>query len=293
MTDWESSFNFWAAEPSNTEKTKIENAERAVRDALAKSNSLSNRDCSVFTQGSYRNRVNVRQDSDVDVGIVCKDTFFHDGASDLLLKSFKPATYEYSDYRKAVQNAITNHFGYEAVTLGNKALDIKANTYRVEADLAYFFEYRWYYTNGRYEEGVVMFDTHRRKIINWPEQHYNNAVSKNTQTDRRFKKCVRILKKLKLKMAEDGNQSCNQVPGFLIECLVYNVENVHFQNNTLTNDIRTCLSAIYAATTSDIECQDWTEVSGLKCLFGGHQKWTRQQANQFAYDARNYLGFGQ
>ena len=199
MPDWENSFVFWAKPPSDTENTKIDNAEKAIRQALSNSNSLSDRDYLVFVQGSYRNRVNVRQDSDVDIGIVCRDTFFHDGASDLLLKSFIPATYNYSDYQSSVQSAMIGHFGDEAVTVGNKALDIKANTYRVEADLAYFFEYRWYYTNGRYEEGVVMFDTVGQKIINWPEQHYNNAVTKNNNTSRRYKKCVRILKKLKLK----------------------------------------------------------------------------------------------
>ena len=293
MQDWESSFVSWARKPSETETDKIENAERAIRQALTSSNSLSGRDYSVFAQGSYRNRVNVRQDSDVDIGIVCRDTFFHDGANDLTLKSFIPATYEYSDYRTAVQTAVTNHFGYDAVTLGNKALDIKANTYRVEADLAYFFEYRWYYTNGNYEEGVVMFDTLGQKTINWPEQHYNNGVSKNTLTGRRFKRCVRILKKLKIRMADDGNDLCEEIPGFLVECLVYNVANDDFLNSTLTDNVRNCIISIFNATKSDSECEGLTEVSGLKDLFGTHQKWTRQQANQFAFDTWTYLGFGQ
>jgi len=74
LVDWEKSFNYWAAPPSDTETAKIENAERAIREAIASNNALSSRNYSIFVQGSYRNRVNVKQDSDVDIGIVCRDT---------------------------------------------------------------------------------------------------------------------------------------------------------------------------------------------------------------------------
>ena len=63
--DWESAFSFWARPPSKTEEQRSENAIGAIRNAVNGSSTLKQRKIMVFTQGSYRNRVNVRQDSDV------------------------------------------------------------------------------------------------------------------------------------------------------------------------------------------------------------------------------------
>ena len=68
--DWESAFSFWARPPSKTEEQRSENAIGAIRNAVNGSSTLKQRKIKVFTQGSYRNRVNVRQDSDVDVGVM-------------------------------------------------------------------------------------------------------------------------------------------------------------------------------------------------------------------------------
>ncbi|HSC67792.1 MAG TPA: hypothetical protein VLC79_08890, partial [Cellvibrio sp.] len=73
--DWESVFLTWAKGPSDTEQARAENAERQIREAIHASEKLKNRDIRVFTQGSYRNRVNVRQSSDVDIGVLCFDTY--------------------------------------------------------------------------------------------------------------------------------------------------------------------------------------------------------------------------
>ena len=74
--DWESVFTTWSQGPSATEQQRAENAERQIRQAISSSEKLKYRNISVITQGSYRNRVNVRKDSDVDVGVICFDTFF-------------------------------------------------------------------------------------------------------------------------------------------------------------------------------------------------------------------------
>src|SRR2546422_11622236 len=71
--DWESTFAGWAKPPSETEKEKSENAERMGRKAVQESSTLSARGIRVFPQGSYRNSTNVRQDSDVDIGVCCVD----------------------------------------------------------------------------------------------------------------------------------------------------------------------------------------------------------------------------
>jgi len=167
--DWESVFTVWAKGPSDTEKTKAENAERQIRQAINTSSKLQNRNITVFTQGSYRNRVNVRKDSDVDIGILCYDTFFPEYPDDnvkmLLESSMVNATYKYQTFKNEVEEALVAKFGRLSVERGNKAFDIKENTYRVEADVVAFFEHRRYLSTTNYISGVEMipdnFNTHR------------------------------------------------------------------------------------------------------------------------------------
>jgi len=74
--DWDATFEFWGAPPSNTEHEKCNNAEVAIRKAIAASPTLSSKQIEVFVQGSFANGTNVRQDSDVDVCVLYKQAFF-------------------------------------------------------------------------------------------------------------------------------------------------------------------------------------------------------------------------
>jgi len=76
LRDWENIFTSWAKPPADTERIRCENAEKAIRNAISASDKLKDRNIKVFAQGSYHNNTNVRRDSDVDIGIVCFDTFF-------------------------------------------------------------------------------------------------------------------------------------------------------------------------------------------------------------------------
>ena len=232
--NWESTFSFWAKGPSDTESKRCENSVIAIKKAIEQSDALRDRNIEVFLQGSYRNRVNVRQDSDVDVGILCRDTFFYqlpDGkvAEDL---NITPATYHYSEFKNDVHQALIDYFGRDAITRGNKAFDIQTNTYRVEADFAPFFEYRYYLQNGNYVEGVKLISDSVVEVENYPEQHYTNGVNKNSETQRKYKRVVRILKNLKNKMDDEGYATAKKVPGFLLECLCFNVPNDDFGYHT-------------------------------------------------------------
>jgi len=76
--DWESIFHTWAQPPSTTEREKCEHAELAVRKAIDANKRIAGKDIQVFAQGSYRNRTNARQDSDVDICVRCTNTFFYE-----------------------------------------------------------------------------------------------------------------------------------------------------------------------------------------------------------------------
>jgi len=295
--DWESVFSTWAQGPSATEQERSENAERQIRAAISASEKLKNRDIRVFTQGSYRNRVNVRRNSDVDIGVLCFDTYFpeypDDNVKANLSESFVPATYTYQTFKNELEEALVSKFGRPAVTRGKKAFDIKANTYRVEADVAAFFEHRRYTSVSSYLSGVEMIpdDFNPARIRNWPEQHYENGVQKNNETSRTYKRVVRILKTLSNEMADAGVASAKSTPSFLIECLAFNAPNSAFGYSSYRSVVREVLANLFNDTMDDKKCSEWGEVSELKYLFRGSQPWTRATAHQFLNDAWNYIGY--
>jgi hypothetical protein len=210
-----------------------------------------------------------------------------------LAKSERPATYTYAEFKNELEEALVTRFGRAAVKRGAKAFDIKANSYRVESDVAAFFEHRRYTSVGRYLSGVEMRpdDNSPPRIRNWPEQHYENGVSKNDLTARRYKRVVRILKTLSNEMADAGIQSAKNAPSFLIECLVFNAGNNRFNYSTFKQMVREVLAELFNETMSDEKCKEWGEVSELKYLFRGSQPWTREGAHQFLSDAWDYVGY--
>jgi hypothetical protein len=291
--NWEEKFKRWAAPPGKTEEERCSNAEKAIRNAVNASDKLNHRNIRIFTQGSYRNNTNVRADSDVDVGILCFDTFFYDLPETYTRENFdiSPATYYYEQFKNEVGEALISYFGSGAVSRGKKAFDVHETSYHVEADVAAFFEHRRYSTNGKYLSGVELRPDNDGRVINWPEQHYQNGVKKNKATSRAYKSLVRIIKSLCNEMSDQNIQQAKDVCGFLIECLVWNVPNSNFSHSDWTGDVRACLAHLFNNTKEEKNCIEWGEVSELIYLFRGGQKWTRQQAFLFIDKAWDYIGF--
>lgn len=125
------------------------------------------------------------------------------------------------------------------------------------------------------------------RIINWPEQHYENGIQKNTDTGRRYKAMVRVLKGIGVEMEQ---KHLANIPGFLAECLVWNVPNNCLGNSSYSDELKNILVHLYeqlGLSASD----EWGEVSELKYLFRGPQKWTKQQARDFIVSVWNYVGY--
>jgi hypothetical protein len=293
--DWETTFQNWAKPPGKTEQDRMENAERQIRKAIHASQKLSTRDIKIFSQGSYSNRVNVRQDSDVDIGVCCYDVFFPKYPDDNVKAALNHIddAYTYFNFKNEIQEALEGYFGRASVKRGNKAFDIKANSYRVEADVAAFFEYRRYTSSAKYLSGVQLIPDFPppERIRNWPQQHYDNGVAKNTSTNRCYKPMVRILKNLKNEMEDNGTQSAVAIPSFLVECLTWNVPDSYFGHKTYEGEVRAILAYLFNNTIKDEDCSEWGEVSDLKYLFRSTQPWTRKQAHKFIGDAWDYIGF--
>ena len=303
-TDWEATFTQWASPPSKSEQTRCENAINAIGNAVGGSTALKHRQIKVFVQGSYRNRVNVRQDSDVDVGVMCHDYFLNEYPSGMTGADFgnAPGDYSFAQFKNELEAALVAHFGRAAVHRGNKAFDVRENSYHVEADVVPLFEFRHYTEKGLWLPGVALIPDRGDRIENYPERlleswpnvplHYENGVAKNGRTHRAFKGVVRILKKLRNEMEAAGLGVAGPVTGFLIECLVWNAPDTRLSGASWSAKVRGALSYLWSNSRELADCLEWTEVNDVKYLFRPHQPWTREQAHAFIDAAWTTVGIG-
>lgn len=294
---WEDTFRSWASPPGQTEKTKMENAENAIKKAIANHDRLSKMDISIFPQGSYRSNTSVKQDSDVDICIRLNSTFFPRYPEGKTREDYgnTEGSISFSEYKNLVHEALNSYFGVQYVTRGNKAFDIHSNSYRVDADAVPAFAYRYYYGDGEYDyrDPVgIAFDTDKGdRIINWPDYVYDNGITKQDNTSQRYKKMVRILKKLRNKMQDENISGSHDVASFLIESMVWNVPNGHFGKDAYYDDLRSVVASCFNDTLNNEACKEHCEVNDIKYLFHSSQPWTRKKAHNFFDAAWDYIGF--
>jgi hypothetical protein len=298
---WNDQFGTWAQAPSTTETDKIQHAISAVRKALDRDAKLSSL-TKLFVQGSYRNRVNVRQDSDVDIGVLYTGNLF--GPEYPLGKTARDfdvidVPYGYSEFKNDLSAALIGYFGASSVHRGSKAFDLHANTYRVDADAVPLMIHRRYAVDGSFICGTELRPDDGGRIINWPErlyddanwpnQHYENGNAKNTRTSRAYRGVVRILKKLRNRMDEHAIAAAAPIKGFLVECLAWNAPDSCFTHGTWHEDVVAILDYLTTHTSSMTLCGEWGEVSEYKYLFKGSEQ-KRIQAAAFIAEAREYIG---
>lgn len=301
MATWEDVFATWAKGPGETEQTKCENAESVIKRAIKNSSALSRLDQRTFTQGSYAARTSVSLDSDVDICVCLNQNFYYQlpstGSQNPADYGIGPATISFGDFKNLVGRALESELGSSAIKRGNKAFDVHENNYRVDADVAPAFEHRRYtgfdaYGRPTYISGIEIVSDAGEYIINWPQQTLDNGVAKNDRTNRRYKRIIRILKRLRNAMQDEKINAANDIASFLIECLVWNVPDSYFVADSYTPIVHDVLAHTFNATRTQDECNDWGEVNELMYLFrDGLKAWTREQAHDFIASAWDYLGF--
>lgn len=298
---WNDRFATWAQSPSQTEADKIEHSITAIKKALAASPKVASV-TKIFVQGSYRNRVNVRQDSDVDIGVLYTGSMFFtnypEGKKDSDFGNV-PADYSYAEFKNDIGEALIARFGAAHVTRGDKAFDIHENTYRVDADVVPLIVHRRYSAGGSYICGTELRPDSGGRIINWPErlydthewprQHYENGNTKNNDTGRAYRGVVRIVKKLRNIMDEEGIAEAKPIKGFNVECLVWNAPNTCFTHATWYEDVAAVLNHLSYYLSRMTLCEEWGEVSELKYLFKGDDS-KRRQFEAFVDRVRRYIG---
>jgi len=289
----------WRKPPSGTEEQKISNAISMIKDAINSHDILKTKNIEFIVQGSYSNNTNIKLDSDIDVCAMLKDTFYseyREGVTDENY-GFTKGTNNYSDYKKFIIEALQKKFGNENVKPGNKAIYIESNTYHLHSDLVPAFQFRNYRseTNNNsddYIEGIKFFTSDFTEIVNYPKSHLKNGISKNDNTQRRFKRIVRLYKRIRNKMIEDGIPVSGNIHSFLLESLLWNVPDTIFNNaDSWNGTLRNTIISLYNSTKTEESCKTWGEVSGKFYLFHSGRKWNREETNVFLVQMWDYLEY--
>ena len=155
------------------------------------------------------------------------------------------------------------------------------------------FNYHYYFSATSFRQGAKVFKTDGTSLVNYSALQLTNGRAKNNRTNQAYKKTVRILKRLENAMVEAGYH--REVPSFFVECLAYNCPDAIFERASWTAVIKGALAHIYDSSEGDEPTDEsgrWLEVNEAKFLFGGAQKWTREDARDFAFAGWNYLGLG-
>jgi hypothetical protein len=294
----EDTLTSWTKPPSDSEQTRLETSERMVREAIKEDEKLSKKSTETFGQGSYANDTNVRLNSDIDINVRYTGGYYFDLPKDktevdMGIDKDGPSGYSFSEFKNDVEVALVNKFGRDQVIRNDKCITIKGTAQRIQTDVVPTWNYRRYNENKTYVLGAKFFpDKSIGAITNFPKQHIENAIKKNSNTQRRFKRLTRLHRKLRYKMKDDGVAFNTNITSFLLECLVWNVPNKIMNDyDSWTERLKQSIIYIHEQTKEESTCKEWGEVSELLYLFHSGRKWSRTDVNEYMVQLWNYLEF--
>ena len=295
-TSWNERLTHWERPASDHEEAKIERAARMVRNIVTNNEWLTGEGVSVCPQGSYFNNTNVRVEADMDVRVQHPSlkVIYHAGVDEAqadealgYTRTGKSLSEIMATMRAELERDLVAVFGEERVDAsGNKAIRVDGlDGSRADCDVVPAFTLHIINTGGGSpfaSEGVAILGRDGSWTMNFPDQHHANGKAKRSRTAHRFKKNVRMLKRLNYELADTG-AIAKRLPSFFVECLVYAVEDPYF---LVEEDDRfdRLLRILYRAREllqDAAWAQEATEINEIKYLFRDGQAWTLAQARAF------------
>jgi predicted nucleotidyltransferase len=284
----------WAKAPSETEEDKC----RVARDRIEKAlRAVFGDSIRVFLQGSYKNRTNVKRESDVDIVVEYTGTYFHELhlLSPQELQRYwglhVPVTYPYHQFKTDVTKILTDEFEDGEVERVDKCIKVYRNDQRVHADIIPSFTHNCYATATVVKHKGIHFVTDAGvDTFNYPEQHHDNGEAKNVRTKGKFKDIVRILKNIKYDLVDADIMKEKDMPSYFIESLVWNLSDPVFygaQNSTI---LRSALIQLYSDMKNAKRAGKYREIHNLRYLLPA-TGYSAQQAQTFIKHAWVHVGF--
>lgn len=207
--------------------------------------------CDVRLQGSYANSTNVRDNSDIDILVMCKGF----SPSNQACQGPRPL----SELKPFVYNSINGKRNY-IFSMGKKTIEYKGSYgLRVPADIVPCVKFM---LNGK--DAIALYNSSNGQTIhNYPFQHIDNGESKSGRTNGNYKKSIRMFKNARNKLISERMMDEKCAPSYFIECLIYNAPDSLFAGSEpeVFNNVLNWMSNL--AYTADMICQD-----GITKLFG-------------------------
>jgi hypothetical protein len=281
----ESQLATWSSQGSVTQSAQTY---ATIKLALeAKEAAYAGKDYEIFLQGSYGNDTNVYADSDVDVVIKLNALFYRDVTRlnpeqvAAYQGAFNDADYSLTTFKQAVVALLSKRFPND-LTVGKKALWIKPNGGRRNADVLVSAQFRRYHafqdlSNQRYDEGLTFLMPDGTRIENFPKQHSANLTQKHQSTNKRLKPMVRVFKNMRNHMRDNKLLADGIAPSYFIEGMLYNVPDDKF-------------SAPYATTVA--ACHGWLEQADrTKLVCASYMHWLVRDGEHSSWPTENYTKF--
>lgn len=295
-SSWNDRLTHWERPPSDNEEAQIQRAANAARALVSASPILTAEGVTIQPQGSYFNNTNVRLEADMDLRVELPDIFI-DYAGDVdQTAAYNAQGYwdtgrTFSEIATIVRNELASayraKFGADRVSVGGKAVSVDGlSGSHADVDLVPAFRLHWIVNNGyggyHVTEGVAIIGANGAVTQNFPEQHHANGKTKRSNTAHRFKKVVRMAKRLNCELADDSAIP-GRLPSFLVECLIYAVEDAYFLKSD--DDRYDRLLRVFYRVNALLWDAEWhktaTEVNEIKYLFHPSQSWTLNEARGF------------
>lgn len=221
-----------------------------------------------YLQGSYGNDTHIYSKSDIDI-VVELNSAFRSNLTGVARSKYNNATYTLNEFERDLSIFLIEKYTKDFIEIGTKTIKIKTNN-RKMVDIVPCIQYRYYENpndvNSKYYGGISLKD----KVNNFPRIHMENGKVKRSNTNKMYKKYIRIFKNFRKKVGE-------HFPSYFIECLLYNVPDDKFDIE-LTNGFEKITDWLkYQNDKSQFVCQN-----GIIKLFGNQStQWNENLANDF------------
>jgi hypothetical protein len=291
---WEEKFRCWSQPPSKDIQRKFGKQIRILRSCMLRS--ISDRErlgldkdiMEVSFQGSYGGSINIER-SDIDIGIrLVYEPISCDSQninSILHLSQFDHWKSKLCKLNELVEKLLIRRFGKENVERSPwgyfKVHEQHSGvTIEVLPAIVRGGEVQEWMT----DDGELISDAFKQVDA--------NRTRKHNMTGKRFRKVVRILKRILYEMKDSNTEKYNSITSHLIESVIYNAPNSIFSHEKITDDIRGILEYGILSTHDDKGCEEWKRLDGKNYAFRGPRCWDRQEIHDFLVDIWNYIGFG-
>jgi predicted nucleotidyltransferase len=247
----------------------------------------------IYLQGSYKNYTNIRANSDIDVVVEFSSVFYSNRneltteESEDFNETYDDGKYSLNDFRVALIESLNEYYDKKNIDIGDKAIRIDGFNGRLDADIVCCVTYRNYQSFKKtkttdYIEGITFFDSESNdQIINFPNKHYKNGATKNSNSNTNFKSTVRIIKNIKSKLIESNQITKEECPSYYIECLSYNVPDKAFKETNYASIVFNVLKFWEDSIKND-NLENFVCQNEIIDLFGpSDQQWSTINAKKF------------